>query len=255
MKTLPDIFRLGHRVVAQYPFSTNNTRHRNHTYEKRTVKMVEIPADLGYEVDKKHLGKSFDPENAEHHTEGIVHGYGIYCTLTCYRTICKNRQNEDLWQIFHKDFEGFTPDIFKLGHRIAVRELREQLVMQEIWVKGPRGSISYAKAFQDCLDETTPAEWTEEATTERRKLMQSITTRLVASRDRIDVPMAERNSAIPAEVDKKHLGKSFDPENAEHHTEGIVNGCMLKCYRTIYKNRQKVVFVLVFFCKSSLNLL
>jgi hypothetical protein len=153
--------------------------------------------------------KSFDPENAEHHTEGIVNGY-IYCMLTCYRTIYKNCQNEDLWQIFHEDFEGFTlrPTSSSLATAsLSEKELREQLVMQGVWVKGPRGCISYAKAFQDCLDETTPAEWTEEATTERRKLMQSITTRLVASRDRIAVPIAERsNSAIPAdlgyEVDK-----------------------------------------------------
>ena len=39
--------------------------------------MVEIPADLGYEVDKKHLGLSLTA-NAEHHTARIVNGY-IYC--------------------------------------------------------------------------------------------------------------------------------------------------------------------------------
>src|SRR4029077_15474593 len=126
--------------------------------------MMQIPPDLKYEVDQKYWGKSFDPANAEHHTEGIVNGY-ITCMLrlACYRTIYKNRKNEDLWQIFHEDFEGFTFDIFKLGHRIAVRELREQLVIQGVWVKEPRGSISYAKTLQDCLDETTPPEWTEEA--------------------------------------------------------------------------------------------
>ncbi|KAN0072285.1 hypothetical protein V8E54_010014 [Elaphomyces granulatus] len=82
----------------------------------------------------KHWDKSFDPANAEHHTEGIVNGY-INCMLACYRTITtiyKNRENEDLWQILHEDFEGFTLDIFKLGHRVAVRELREQLVIQGV---------------------------------------------------------------------------------------------------------------------------
>ena len=57
---------------------------------------------------------------------------------------------------------------------------REQLVMQGVWVKGPRGSISYAKTLQDCLDETTPAEWTEEAIRERHKLIQSAATDSVA---------------------------------------------------------------------------
>jgi len=123
--------------------------------------------------------KSFDPENTEHHTEEVVTGY-INCMLACYRTIYKNRKNEGLWKIFHEDFEGFTFDIFKLGHRVAVRELREQLVMQGVWVKGPRGSISYAKTLQDCLDETTPAEWTEETIKERHILIQSATTDSVA---------------------------------------------------------------------------
>ena len=123
--------------------------------------------------------KSFDPKNTEHHTEEVVTGY-INCMLACYRTIYKNRKNEGLWKIFHEDFEGFTFDIFKLGHRVAVRELREQLVMQGVWVKGPRGSMSYAKTLQDCLDETTPAEWTEETIKERHILIQSATTDSVA---------------------------------------------------------------------------
>ncbi|KAN0076243.1 hypothetical protein V8E54_006385 [Elaphomyces granulatus] len=55
--------------------------------------MMEIPPDFGYEVDKKHLGKSFDPANAEHHTEGIVNGY-IYCMLTCYRTIYRTARTK-----------------------------------------------------------------------------------------------------------------------------------------------------------------
>ncbi len=118
---------------------------------------------------------SFDPANTKHHTEGIVNSY-ITCMLACYRTIYKNRENEDLWRIFYEDFAGFTFDIFKLGHRVAVRELREQLVIQGVWVKGPKGSISYAKTLQECLDETALAEWTKEGIKERRKLIQSTTT-------------------------------------------------------------------------------
>ncbi len=136
---------------------------------------MHIPTDLRYDIDEYHWGKSFDPANETHHTEEIVSGY-IACMLACYRTIYKNRKGEDLWQIFHEDFEGFTYDIFKLGHRVAVRELREQLVIQGVWVKGPRGAISYAKTLQECLDEDTPAEWTEEAINEKHKLMQAITT-------------------------------------------------------------------------------
>ena len=83
---------------------------------------MEIPPDLRYEVDKEYWGKSFNFENKEHHIKKIVNGY-IICMLVCYCTIYKNRKDKDLWQIFYEDFKGFTFDIFKLGYRVAVREL------------------------------------------------------------------------------------------------------------------------------------
>jgi hypothetical protein len=68
----------------------------------------------------------FNLENKEYHTERIVNRYIIYM-LVCYCTIYKNRKGEDLWQIFHKDFEGFIYNIFKLRYCVTVRELQEQL--------------------------------------------------------------------------------------------------------------------------------
>ena len=92
--------------------------------------------------------------------------------LACYRT--GNRKDEDLWQIFHEDFEGFTYEIFKIAHRVALRDLREQLVSQGVWVKGAKGSTSYAKVLQECLEEETPYEWTEAEIKEKRKIVQSM---------------------------------------------------------------------------------
>ena len=57
--------------------------------------MMKIPPDLRYKVDKEYWGKSFNPENKEHHTEEIVNGYITYI-LACYRTIYKNCKDEDL---------------------------------------------------------------------------------------------------------------------------------------------------------------
>ena len=108
--------------------------------------MIEIPLDLRYKVDKEHWGKSFNPENKEYYTEEIVNGYITYM-LVCYCTIYKNCKDEDLWQIFYKDFEGFIFNIFKLGHRVAVREFQEQLIIQGVWAKGPKGLISYVKTL------------------------------------------------------------------------------------------------------------
>ena len=132
---------------------------------------MQIPPGLRYTVDEARWGKSFDPTNTEHHTEEIINGY-ITCMLACYRT--DNRKDEDLWQIFHEDFEGFTYEIFKIAHRVALRDLREQLVSQGVWVKGAKGSTSYAKVLQECLEEETPYEWTEAEIKEKRKIVQSM---------------------------------------------------------------------------------
>jgi len=132
---------------------------------------MQIPPGLRYTVDEARWGKSFDPTNTEHHTEEIINGY-ITCMLACYRT--DNRKDEDLWQIFHEDFEGFTYEIFKIAHRVALRDLREQLVSQGVWVKGAKGSTSYAKVLQECLEEETPYEWTEAEIKEKRRIVQSM---------------------------------------------------------------------------------
>ena len=88
----------------------------------RIVKIMEIPLDLKYKVNKKYQGKSFNLKNKEYYINEIVNSYITYI-LACYRTIYKNYKDENLWQIFYKDFEGFIFNIFKLSHYVAVKEL------------------------------------------------------------------------------------------------------------------------------------
>ena len=88
----------------------------------RTVKIIEIPPDLKYKVNKEHQGKLFNLKNKEYYTEEIVNGYITYI-LAYYCTIYKNYKDEDLQQIFYKHFKGFIFNIFKLGHYITVKEL------------------------------------------------------------------------------------------------------------------------------------
>ena len=83
---------------------------------------MEILLDLRYKVDKEYWGKLFNFKNKEHYIKGIVNGYITYI-LACYYIIYKNYKDKDLWQIFYKDFKGFTYNIFKLSHCVAVKEL------------------------------------------------------------------------------------------------------------------------------------
>jgi hypothetical protein len=74
--------------------------------------MGKAPSDLNFEVDKEHWGKAFDPTKEDHLTEGIINGYiahmMIYYTAT-------NRKDENLWDTFHKDFEGITINILNIA--------------------------------------------------------------------------------------------------------------------------------------------
>ena len=92
--------------------------------------------------------------------------------MTVIYQSCKYK-DDNLWQMFYEDFEGFTMEIFAQAHRQALRDLQVHLIIQGIWVKRPKGSISYARTLQDCINETIPAKWTEERTKERYKLIQS----------------------------------------------------------------------------------
>jgi hypothetical protein len=131
--------------------------------------MIQIPADLQYKVDEEYWCESFDPENPEHLKEKIINGY-ITCMLVGYRA--GNRKNQRLWQIFHEDFEGFTYDIFKIAHRLALRDLREELVNKGVWVKTAKGATSYARVLQECLDEETPHKWTEAEIREQHQQLE-----------------------------------------------------------------------------------
>jgi hypothetical protein len=89
--------------------------------------MRPISKDLDYEVDKEMWDKSFDFTDATHIKPGIINRY-IIGMLECYRTIYSKYTGENLWQLFHEDFEDFTFDIFKLGYRVALRNFRNYLI-------------------------------------------------------------------------------------------------------------------------------
>lgn len=138
---------------------------------------IKIPEGLLYEVDEEYYGRSFDPNKQEHLTEQIINGY-LTLMMVAYRQ--DYRRNERLWDALHEDCEGFTLETFSMAHRFALRALREHLVMNGVWVRPAKGSISYAKALYDCYLEESPAEWTEERLKEaeeiRIKQSQSVQT-------------------------------------------------------------------------------
>jgi hypothetical protein len=110
------------------------------------------------------MGDPFDPTDENQLTADNISGY-MACMIRIYQS--RGHRDDNLWEIFHEDFEGFTTEIFAKAHRQAVRDLRSYLYNHGVWVKGVKGT-SYAKVLKACLEED-PHEWTELEIEERTK--------------------------------------------------------------------------------------
>ena len=84
------------------------------------------------------------------------------------------REGVKLWEEFHDDFEDWDQDSFRRLDRKAAKALREHLVIRGAWVekaKSGNGGRSWAQCLMACLNETQPAEWTQERLEERAELL------------------------------------------------------------------------------------
>ena len=98
---------------------------------------MKIP-ELDFKVDEEQWGKPFDPTNENQLTTENINRYIAYMT-----EIYQSRKYRDnyLWQIFYKDFEGFTTKIFTKAYCQAIRDLRLYLHDYGIWVRGVKGIL------------------------------------------------------------------------------------------------------------------
>ena len=120
--------------------------------------MLPIPDNLAYAIEEKTWGKSVDTLDEKNHTEEILNGH-ITCTLRAWTTM--RITDRALWNDFHDEFNGWTPDIFKVANKTALKMLRLHLTTHGVWIRISPG-ISFAKGLYDCLHEETQHEWTKE---------------------------------------------------------------------------------------------
>ena len=126
--------------------------------------MTNIP-QLDFKVDEERWGDPFDPNDEDQQTTENISGYIAY-VIMIYQS--RRYKDNDLWEIFHEDFENFTIEIFSQAHRQALRDLRTHLENNGVWIRRVKGS-SYAKVLKECLEEENPHEWTEQETRERNQ--------------------------------------------------------------------------------------
>jgi hypothetical protein len=116
----------------------------------------EIPEGLKYKVER--WNEPFDFTNPSHLTSPVVSGYVLKILLRYRKGIFKGKR---MWEYFKEDFKGFTQDTWKKANRQVTREMREILILREVWVKSVKGT-SYGKVLQDCLQETAPHAWDDD---------------------------------------------------------------------------------------------
>ncbi len=127
---------------------------------------LQLPDGIRYHVDKEHYGKTVDPTNTSHLTEGIMNGHLTLMMEEYKRLRLTGRR---LWDTFKEDFEDFNLIALSAAHRNALRIFREYLLKNGVWVRSTKG-ISYAKAIHDCLMEEEPHEWDDERRAEVQAL-------------------------------------------------------------------------------------
>ena len=67
-------------------------------------------------------------------------------------------RDEDLWEIYKEDFEGWETDTFLQANTDVVRQFRDHLREWGVYV--PKEGSQIASVLANVLQETTPAEWT-----------------------------------------------------------------------------------------------
>jgi hypothetical protein len=118
--------------------------------------MIQPPPDLKYDINENQWCQDFDPTNPNHHTTEFINTY-ITARLVNYRR-SEKEQGEYLWELFCEDFgqyggiKRFSCDTWKLAHRTALRNLREHLISQGVWVRATGRDVSCAEALQECLE-------------------------------------------------------------------------------------------------------
>ena len=92
-----------------------------------------------YTYNEEKWGNSFDPTNENDLNTDTVNGYIMYYIQYYQREKLRDRI---LWEYFREDFEGWTKDIFNLGHKNLVRVLRDHLRVYGCYVGRDRRTLS-----------------------------------------------------------------------------------------------------------------
>ncbi|KAJ5124499.1 uncharacterized protein N7515_008324 [Penicillium bovifimosum] len=99
----------------------------------------KVPTDSPYAIDAEKFGKTIDTLKAENQTEVRLNGY-ITCVLRGWRMM--GIQDIALWNDFRDEFNGWTPETFKVPNKTALKLLRMHLTTHgaaQVEVKTMRG--------------------------------------------------------------------------------------------------------------------
>jgi hypothetical protein len=128
-----------------------------------TAKELRNDMELALIRDDTTIGKPFETNDAKCHTPAHVNTYLIDC-LKGYEMY--GRIDEELWESFQEDFEGWTEELFALGHKTIRTTLRDFLRDNGVCVGGTK---YISQQLFNVLQEDKYTEWPAEEVTKQVK--------------------------------------------------------------------------------------
>jgi hypothetical protein len=132
-----------------------------------TAKELRNDEELSSKCDNTTIGEPFQINNTEWHTAKRVNTYLIDYIRSYERC---GRIDEELWETYQEDFEGWTKELFTLGHKDIRSMLRDILKDNSINVGGTK-YVSHQ--LFNILQEDKYREWPKEEIARQMKTGRS----------------------------------------------------------------------------------
>jgi hypothetical protein len=129
----------------------------------KTAKELRDDELLALVRDDTSIGKDFDTGDPEWHTPGHVNTYMIDC-LRWYEG--HGKFDEELWESFLEDFEGWTEELFALGNKSIRTTLRDYLRDNGVCAGGTR---YVSQQLFNLLQQDKYLEWPQEEIAKQMK--------------------------------------------------------------------------------------
>ncbi|RKF61025.1 hypothetical protein GcM3_160017 [Golovinomyces cichoracearum] len=106
-------------------------------------------SEMAESVDKEKWGKNL--------TEKVINGHILHTKLWYEKG---DYEDYEMWEVFREDFEGWTTEIFNLGDTKILRDFRNFLVQNGVYI--PRNGAKVLDALSKVVRDENYHEWIDQ---------------------------------------------------------------------------------------------